>query len=169
MEPHGIAFVEQPCDGLDEIAEVARAVETPIMADESAWSPFDAMEIGRRRAVDMLSLYTTKPGGLFRAKKVAAVAEAAGLPCNVNGSLESGIGNAANLHLIASTRIVSLANVIPVTATAEKSPTRLAGRFYLDDLIAEPFAYRDGALVVPDGPGLGIVVDEAKLRKYAVA
>ena len=168
MEPHGVAFVEQPCDGLDELAEVARVVETPIMADESAWSPFDALEIARRRAADLISLYTTKPGGLFLAKKVAAVAEAAGLPCNVNGSIESGIGNAANLHLVASTRVVSLANVIPVTATAERAPTQIAGRYYLDDLITEPFAYRDGALLVPEGPGLGIVVDEAKLKKYAV-
>jgi len=143
-------------------------VETPIMADESAWSPFDALEIARRRAADLISLYTTKPGGLFLAKKVAAVAEAAGLPCNVNGSIESGIGNAANLHLVASTRVVSLANVIPVTATAERAPTQIAGRYYLDDLITEPFAYRDGALLVPEGPGLGIVVDEAKLKKYAV-
>jgi muconate cycloisomerase len=168
MEPHGVAFVEQPCDGLDALTEVAQAVETPIMADESAWSPFDVLEIARRRAADMISLYTTKPGGLFRAKQVAAVAEAAGLPCNVNGSIESGIGNAANLHLVASTRIVSLANVIPVTATAERVPTQIAGRYYLDDLITEPFAYRDGALLVPEGPGLGIVVDEAKLKKYAV-
>jgi muconate cycloisomerase len=168
MESSGVAFVEQPCDGLDELAEVARVVETPIMADESAWSSFDALEIARRRAADLISLYTTKPGGLFRAKKVAAVAEAAGLPCNVNGSIESGIGNAANLHLVASTRIVRLANVIPVTATAERAPTQMAGRYYLDDLIAEPFAYRDGALLVPEGPGLGIVVDEAKLKKYAV-
>src|SRR5574341_2047399 len=38
MEPHGVAFVEQPCDGLDALAQVAQAVETPIMADESAWS-----------------------------------------------------------------------------------------------------------------------------------
>ena len=168
MEPHGVAFVEQPCDGLDEMAEVARVVETPIMADESVWSPFDALEIARRRAADLISLYTTKPGGLFRAKKVAAVAEAAGIPCNVNGSIESGIGNAANLHLVASTRVASLANVIPVTATAEKAPTKIAGHFYLDDLVAEPFEYRNGALIVPDRPGLGIVVDEGKLRKYSV-
>ncbi len=168
MEPHGVAFVEQPCDGLDEIAEVARVVETPIMADESAWSPFDALEIARRRGADLISLYTTKPGGLFRAKKVAAIAEAAGIPCNVNGSIESGIGNAANLHLVASTRVASLANVIPVTATAEQAPTKIACHFYLDDLITELFEYRDGALIVPDGPGLGIVVDEQKLKKYAV-
>jgi muconate cycloisomerase len=59
--------------------------------------------------------------------------------------------------------------VIPVTATAEKAPTKIACHFYLDDIIAEPFEYRDGALLVPDRPGLGIVVDEQKLKKYSIA
>jgi muconate cycloisomerase len=168
LEPFGIAFVEQPCDGLEALAEIARTVETPIMADESAWSPFDALALARGRAADYISLYTTKPGGLFRARKVAAVAEAAGMRCNVNGSAESGVGNAANLHLIAATRVVDLANVIPVTGIAAETPTRVAGRYYTDDLVTEPFAYRDGLLKVPDAPGLGVTLDEAKLRKYSI-
>jgi predicted amino acid-binding ACT domain protein len=66
-------------------------------------------------AADMISLYTTKPGGIYNCKKVAAVAEAAGMACNVNGSIEMGVGNAANLHLIASTEAVTEASVLPVT------------------------------------------------------
>jgi muconate cycloisomerase len=53
-------------------------VDVPIMADERL-TPRDVLEIVERGAADMISLYTTKPGGLFKAKKVAAVAEAAGL------------------------------------------------------------------------------------------
>ena len=168
LEPYGIAFVEQPCDGLEALEQIAHTVETPIMADESAWSPFDALEIARRRAADFISLYTTKPGGLWPARKVTAIAEAAGIPCNVNGSAESGVGNAANLHLIAASRIVTLANVIPVTATAERAPTRVAGRYYNDDIVTEPFEYRDGCLLVPQTPGLGVTLDEAKLKKYSI-
>jgi muconate cycloisomerase len=168
LESYDIAFVEQPCDGLEALAQIAQAVETPIMADESAWSPFDALALARERAADYISLYTTKPGGLFRAKKVAAVAEAAGMRCNVNGSAESGVGNAANLHLIAALRIVDLANVIPVTATAAHAPTRVGGRYYTDDIVTEPFAYRGGFLRVPEAPGLGVTLDEAKLKKYSI-
>jgi muconate cycloisomerase len=168
LEPHDIAFVEQPCDGLESLAEIAQTVETPIMADESAWSPFDALALARRRAVDYISMYTTKPGGLFRARKVAAVAEAAGMRCNVNGSAESGIGNAANLHLIAALRVVDLANVVPITATAADAPTHVAGRYYVDDLVTRPFGYRDGFLKVPDGPGLGVTLDEAKLKQFMI-
>jgi muconate cycloisomerase len=168
MEDYGVAFVEQPCDGLDKLEEIAHTVETPVMADESAWSPFDLIEIARRRAVDLISLYTTKPGGLFRAKKVAAVAEAAGLPCNLNGSAESGVGNAANLHLVAATRIVNLPCVLSITAPEGKSPTEVACHFYTDDVVTEPFEFKNGCLIVPDKPGLGIELDEKKLAKYRI-
>jgi muconate cycloisomerase len=169
MEPHRVLFVEQPVEGLYGMEQVARAVGTPIMADESAWTPQDVLEIARREAANMVSLYTTKPGGLFRARKVAAVAEAAGFPCNVNGSAETGVGTAANVHLAAAMKIVNQANVFPVSAPAEALPTRVVGRFYLDDVITEPFVYRDGAIIVTDRPGLGVELDDAKIAKYTQA
>jgi muconate cycloisomerase len=166
MEPYRVLFAEQPVEGLREMAQVAHAVDIPVMADESAWSARDILEIARQGAADLISLYTTKPGGLFRARKAAAVAEAAGLPCNVNGSAETGVGNAANLHLAAAMKVVKHACVIPVSAPAEALPTRIVGRSYLDDLITEPFDYRNGSLIVPDRPGLGVDLDEAKVAKY---
>jgi muconate cycloisomerase len=166
MEVEGIRYAEQPVEGLRRMAQVARAVDVPIMADESAWTPQDVLEIVERQAADMISLYTTKPGGLFKAKKVAAVAEAAGLPLNVNGSHETGVGNAANLHLVASTAAVTEAGVFPVTTLKGDEPTQMAGKMYLDDIITRPFEFRDGSLVVPSGPGLGIEVDEDKVDAY---
>jgi muconate cycloisomerase len=169
MQEHGIRYAEQPVEGLAQMAKVARAVDVPIMADESAWTPQDVLEIVERGAADMISLYTTKPGGLFKAKKVAAVAEAAGLPLNVNGSHETGIGNAGNLHLVASTAAVTEAGVFPVTSIREDPPTQMAGRMYLDDIVTRPFEYRDGCLVVPKLPGLGVELDMGKVAEYRVA
>jgi muconate cycloisomerase len=166
MEEYGIQFMEQPVEGIDAMAVVAQSVDTPIMADESAWTPQDVLEIVRKKAADIISLYTTKPGGLFKAKKVAAVAEAAGLQCNVNGSVETGIGNAANLHLAASTAVASLACVVPVSTPMGKGKKGIAGIYYTDDLIAEPFEYADGEIIVPDKPGLGVELDEEKLARY---
>ena len=166
MEEHRIRYAEQPVEGISRMARVARAVDVPIMADESAWTPQDVLEIVDRGAADMISLYTTKPGGLFNAKKVAAVAEAAGLPLNVNGSHETGVGNAANLHLVASTAAVTEAGVFPVTTIEGKEPTTMAGKMYLDDIVAEPFEYRDGNLIVPSTPGLGVELDEDKVERY---
>jgi muconate cycloisomerase len=169
LERYGLLLVEQPVEGIDAMAEVSRAVDTWIMADESAWSPRDVLKIAERRAADAISIYTTKPGGLFRARQMAAVAQAAGLPCNVNGSGELGVGNAANVHLAASAKIISLASVFPATAPAEKQPTRIAGRQYVDDIVREPFGYADGCVLVPRGPGLGIELDEQKIATYRVA
>ncbi|HEY7659817.1 MAG TPA: enolase C-terminal domain-like protein [Actinomycetota bacterium] len=168
MEEQGIRYAEQPVEGLARMARVAKAVDVPIMADESAWTPQDVLEIVERGAADMISLYTTKPGGLFKAKKVAAVAEAAGLPLNVNGSHETGVGNAGNLHLVASTAAVTEAGVFPVTSLREDQPTQMAGRMYLDDIVTRPFEYRDGCLIVPSTPGLGIELDMDKVAEYRV-
>lgn len=166
MEEYGILYMEQPVEGIDAMAQVAGSVDTPIMADESAWTAQDVLEIVRKKAADIISLYTTKSGGLFKAKKVAAVAEASGLQCNVNGSVETGVGNAANLHLAASTGVASLACVMPVSTPKEKQKGRVAGIYYQDDIITEPFEYVDGELLVSSRPGFGVELDEEKVRRY---
>lgn len=166
MEPYDLLFVEQPVQGLEHMARVAHAVDTHIMADESAWNAHDILEIAKLGAAEIISLYVTKPGGLRGARNAAAVAEAAGFTCNVNGSAETGVGNAANLHLAAALGVISQACALPVSAPAEALPTEMTGRYYLDDIVAEPFEYRDGHLLVSDKPGLGIELDEEKVEKY---
>ena len=166
MEPYNILYMEQPVEGLDAMAEVTRRVDTPIMADESAWTTWDVLEIIEKKAADIISIYTTKPGGLLKAKKVAAIAEAAGFPCNVNGSVEMGVGNAANVHLAASTAAVNLACVIPVTTPDAEATGRIAGIYYKDDIVTEPFEFADGAVKVSHRPGLGIELDEEKVERY---
>jgi muconate cycloisomerase len=168
MEKYNLRFVEQPVRGLRNMARVVAEVETPIMADESAWTQYDILEIADKKAADMISLYTTKPGGLFNAKKAASVAETAGLPCNLNGSIETGVGNAANIHLAASTEIVTEACVIPVTTIKGREQAKIANVYYTDDIIKDPFKYEDGCLCVPRKPGLGIELDEEKMLKYGI-
>jgi muconate cycloisomerase len=166
MAEYGLLYMEQPVEGIDRMAEVAKRVETPIMADESAWTAQDILEIAQKKAADMISIYTTKPGGLFKAKKIAAVAEAAGLPCNVNGSVETGVGNAANIHLAASTGVVTFGCVVPVSTPKERAKQGIAGIYYQDDIINEAFEFSDGDILVPTKPGLGIELDEDKLKHY---
>jgi muconate cycloisomerase len=140
----------------------------PIVADESCWSARDALDLARQRSADCISIYLAKAGGIHAARRVAAVAEAADLPCDVNGSIESGIGNAANLAFAIATRCVVMPSVIPVSAPQGEHPCHVGGHYFDDDVVMRPFAFRDGALLPLDGPGLGIEVDEAKLRKYAL-
>ncbi len=169
MEAFDLIYVEQPVHGIARMAEVARAIDTPVMADESAWNGHDVVEIIEHRAAQLVSIYTTKPGGLYRAMEVAAVARAAGLICNVNGSAETGIGNLANLQLAATAPAVTLSCVLPVSTPAEAQTGQIAGIFYQDDLIKEPMRLIDGAIELPQDVGMGIPVDETKVERYRIS
>ena len=162
----GVDLVEQPAAGLSFMAEVTAKATVPIIADESCWDVNDALEVVRHRAADCLSIYLGKAGGFVGARAVAAVAEAQRMPCDINGSIESAIGNAANTHFVLAQPAVSLASVIPISAPAGAHPCRVAGRYYEDDVISEAFAVRDGALLPLNRPGLGIEIDEARLARY---
>ena len=96
------------------------------------------------------------------------MARAAGLPCNVNGSVETGVGNLANIQLAAAAPSVMLSCVVPVSTPAEAQHGQLAGIYYTDDLVKAPFEFIDGAIKVPDGPGMGIDIDEEKIARYRV-
>ena len=164
----GIVAVEQPVEGIEAMVRFTRAVDVPVIVDEGCWSPQDAVEIVRRGAADVLSIYYTKSGGLMRSMQIGAIAQGAGLPVNVNGSLELGVGNAANLHLSAALEGEVLPGVITVSTLAGREQTVVGGVFYTDDVITEPFEYAGGSLKVPSGPGFGIELDPEKIAKYRV-
>jgi muconate cycloisomerase len=168
QEEYDLLVCEQPVMGARALGLVAERIETPVMADESAWTAHDVLELIEHKAAACISLYVTKPGGLYRARQQADLAEALGLYSDIGGSIESGIGNAANLHLGAATRIARLPSVCPTSKPAGAAGPAIAGCYYLDDVVTEPFRFEDGAVLVPEGPGLGIEVDVEKLRKYTV-
>jgi muconate cycloisomerase len=126
----------------------------------------DALDVVAARGADWLSIYLAKAGGFVGAAKVGAVAQATSMACDVNGSIESGIGNAANVHFALGTPAVQLASVIPISAPAGAHPYRIGGRYYEDDIVTAPFAVRDGAILPLESPGLGIEIDEAKLERF---
>ncbi|MEP7243979.1 MAG: enolase C-terminal domain-like protein [Gammaproteobacteria bacterium] len=162
----GVDLVEQPTTGYAFMAEVTAGATVPIIADESCWDVNDALEVVRNRAADCISIYLAKAGGFVGARAVAAVAEAQLIACDLNGSIESAIGNAANTHFALAHSSVTLASVIPISAPSGAHPYAVAGRYYEDDVISEPFPVRDGAILPLDRPGLGIVIDEARLARY---
>lgn len=164
----GIIAIEQPVEGLLSMAKVAKAVDIPVIVDEGCWSAQDALEIVNHGGADLLSIYFTKSGGMYRSMQIGTVAHAACLPVNVNGSLEGGVGNAANLHLAAALEGEVWPAIITVNTLAGREQTKVAGVFYTDDIIAEPFEYKNGFLKIPNKPGLGIELDPKKISKYRV-
>ena len=108
----------------------------PVMADESCYTLQDAMALARAGAADILSIYVGKGGGIGPARKMAAVAEAAGLTCTVGSNLELGVASAAMAHLATASTGVG----------AEEFPCDILGPLgYEHDLLAEPMEFRDGA------------------------
>jgi muconate cycloisomerase len=168
QEEHGIFLCEQPVAGAEALARVAERIDTPVMADESAWTALDILELHELGAAECFSCYVTKPGGLYRARQQAELAAALGVYHDIGGSIEMGIGNAANLHLGAAMPLATLPSVCPVTRPEGSPGPQIAGVYYLDDVVTEPFRFEDGRVMVPDGPGLGIEVDVEKLVRYAV-
>ncbi len=167
MERNGLEIIEQPVQGVDALGAVTAAVDATVMADESCWSIADGLQIIRDRAADAVSIYVAKAGGLLHAAGLAQTLRVAGIPCDVNGSIETGIGTAANLHLAASQPAITLPCVISASAPAGRASTNVAGRYYDDDLVRDGFHYEGGVLQVPTGPGLGVALDEERLKGFA--
>lgn len=69
QEEYGIMFCEQPMMGARDLSRVADRIDSPIMADESAWTMHDIIELDELNAAQYISCYVTKPGGLYRDRK----------------------------------------------------------------------------------------------------
>jgi muconate cycloisomerase len=159
IEPYDVDFVEQPLPRWDVegMAALGRQVRVPLMADESCFSPHDAFTIARRGGVAILALKVTKSAGLLGSMTIARIAEAAGLGCYVGCMIETSLGTAASLHVALS--------AAPVTWGCELfGPLLLAG-----DVVRDPVRYADGAILALDGPGLGVTVDERRLKEWEAA
>src|SRR5690606_34836230 len=143
-----------PVMGALQLARVAERIDCPVMADESAWTAHDILELVDYNAAACISCYVTKPGGLYRARQQADLADALGLYCDIGGSIESGIGHAAILRHGAATRIATIPSVTPVGKPKGAAVPENAGIYYLDALTTEPFRFEDGHVLVPEGPGL---------------
>ncbi|HEV2325807.1 MAG TPA: enolase C-terminal domain-like protein [Terracidiphilus sp.] len=161
LEEFDIFFAEQPVPPGDPdwLAEVRRQVQTPIVADESVYSPQDALAIVKARAADAFSAYVGKSAGIAPARRIAALAESAMLGCTIGSNLELGVGTAAMIHLAMASPGI----------TAEEIPCDIIGPlYYTDDILMEPLPLLRGKALPVDGPGLGIALDEEKVRRYRV-
>ena len=161
LEAFNISMIEQPVPAwnLDDMAKIQAAVDLPISADESLHSIQEAMNLIRHDAARVFSLKTGKCGGLFRTRQIAAMAEAAGLPCFVNSMIEMGVSVIASLHLAAS--VPNLVN----HGHALMSNLRIKE----DILVPDSFQYDGKDIVVPqDCRGLGVKIDEEKLAQRTI-
>lgn len=160
VDAAGIAFAEQPVPpgDVEWLAEVRAAVDVPIIADESVFTAEDALSLARAGAADVFSVYVGKSAGIAASRRIAAVAGSAGLAWTIGSNLEMGVGSAAMIHLALATPGI----------TAD-FPCDIIGPFYYtDDLLETPLPLRPGEACAPAAPGLGVRLDEEKVRRYRV-
>ena len=160
----GVDLLEQPVAAWDiaGMAHVRASVDTSIEADEAAYSVHDVMNIIRQNAADVINIKIGKAGGLYAAKKIAALAEAAGLKCVLGTAWGLGPEVAAKLHLAAST--------VGVTDAVEFTEILLHGNPLASpghEALSVPLD-ADGCLSVPDRPGLGVELDPARIDELTI-
>lgn len=134
LAPVGIELCEEPTASPEDLAEL-RAVGVPLALDESATVP------GALRHADAVCLRLGRHGGIGPLMQAARAARAAGVDVYLSSTFDGPAGIAAALHAAAALRVTR--------------PCGLATLALLDD-VDDPFPPRDGAIGVPDRPGLGI-------------
>ena len=165
LQDHRVDYLEQPVKRHDlaGMAAIRRAATgVPLMADEACLSIHDAHAIIAAEAADVLCIKLYKHGGITPARKIAAIAEAANIKINCGGlAVLSQLEAAAGAHFYASR---PADRVMP------------AGEFIFglgvigpDPLVPETdFTVKDGYVIPPSGPGLGIKVDERALEELTL-
>jgi muconate cycloisomerase len=153
----GVKLVEQPLPAWDiaGMARVRARSAVPLMADECVFSPQEMLIVAAAGAADVISLKLVKHGGMLNLRKVAAVAEAAGIGLYGGCLLESSVGAAAHLQAFAGLRELAW------------GCEHFGPQILTDDLVTEPLHFADFHIHLPSGPGIGVTLDQDKLRRYA--
>jgi muconate cycloisomerase len=156
VKPYDLQLFEQPApkDDIEGLARVRREGGVPVMADESISDHASLVAVIKADAADFVKFGIKQAGGILRASRMLATAEAAGLPCVIGHGFGLDPSTIAEVMLAASSRnvLAGLECVGPLKVQDTVATTRL-------DISA-------GSLALPDGPGLGIELDESKLEKY---
>ncbi|MGE3822026.1 MAG: mandelate racemase/muconate lactonizing enzyme family protein [Isosphaeraceae bacterium] len=154
-----LLVAEQPIapGNLAAMAYLRQTGGIPIMADESVFTLSDAWNVAASGAADVISLYPGKNGGIAASIEIAHASKAAGLVCHVGSNLELGIGSAAMLHLACAVAEID----------SETYPADILGpHYHVSDLLVRPLDLAPSGARVPEGPGLGVELDESALEQY---
>ena len=157
LEAGGVSMIEQPLPAwnYEGMARLTERFDVTILADEAATSIETTFQIAKHRFGNAIALKPCKTGGLLATKKQAAIAEAAGLDLYGGTMIESSIGTAACAQLYA-------------TLPTLKFGTEIFGPLlFKDDVVTTGLTFENFQVVVPDGPGFGLTVDEEKVKYYA--
>ena len=136
------------------LARLVRRFPVALMADEVLQGPDTAFEIARQHGADVFAIKIEQNGGLFAAQRVAAIADAAGIELYGGTMLEGAVSTVASAQLFASFAQLQWG-------------TELFGPLLItEEILTQPLDYSDFELTVPTGPGLGITLDDDRVKRF---
>ncbi|HIS41574.1 MAG TPA: mandelate racemase/muconate lactonizing enzyme family protein [Candidatus Limiplasma pullicola] len=152
VEDCRLQYVEQPlrCNDLMDYAVLRQRCRVPVAINEDCYIPGGLFNAIRNCAVDAAVVDMESIGGISELVKLAHIAQAANLPLAHHCAWDMGIKTAAIVQTVCALEALKL----PIDSTYHA---------HAEDPLAKPIVTRNGAYVLPEGPGLGIEVDEQKV------
>ncbi len=153
----GVSLIEQPLPAaqMPAMARIATRSPIPIMLDEGVSTLGEAMDGCGSGAGSVLSLKLCKHGGVHQLKRVAGIAQAAGVQLYGGCLLESSLGAAGHLHAFAT-----LPNL-------DWGTEHFGPKILVEDLCSDGLRYENFEVHLPTGPGLGVTPDPDCINRYA--
>lgn len=149
MSEFDVEFIEQPtnCESLSALAQVRENSPVAIAADQVVFTPYDAFDLCREKAADLIVLGLHETGGLLRFGKCAHIAEAAGIDICIHGLYETGITTCAT-------------NQVAATIPNLDDGNQYMNHLLAWDIVKSPgLTLQNGKLPVLKGAGLGFELD----------
>ena len=158
MEEYGLDWVEQPLDywNVTGLARIRQAIHTPLVVDEAVNTPQDMYAVAAAGAADAIHLKPTVKCGLTGARRIAAIAEAAGIAIIPGTLCPTGVGLGIVHSFAASCRYIARG--------IHGSPQDLL----VDDIVTKPILPGSATVTFSDEPGLGYDLDPNKVEKYRI-
>lgn len=157
LDELNLEWIEQPLPywDLDGLRTLTAKSRTPIAVDESIYTIHDAAQIISSTIANVINIKVVKCGGIYRSQQIARYCEEQNVRCFLGGCLETSPGTIAQCHFFASTP-----NLV--------SATEMGGTYFVDDIVKTSIHKEGDCLILPEGAGLGVAVDEEKLAVYRI-
>ncbi len=162
MEKSNIFLVEQPVPrwDMEGLARLRRKINIPIFPDEAAVELSDLIRLIRLDAVDGFFLKVPKAGGILKSQKWVTVAQAADLMVMCGCMINSGIGAAVEAHFLAATEWMGRCEQESIGPLNLYNRPDTVNPPITNDLARILPRYENGYLYPPQGPGLGVELNE---------
>jgi L-Ala-D/L-Glu epimerase len=153
-----VLYLEQPFprDSFQDMVAFAKTSPLKLMADESIHDLGTLFQHLKFQAAHFVKVKIQKFGGLLRTFHAVQVAEAFGIPVVLGHGFGLSINTLAELHLAACTNVI-------IDGCESVGPFKMA-----DDVVKHPLCMEKGWIPLPEAPGLGVELDDAKITEYQI-